>query len=163
MTPGEATGALDPAPFRAELLGLYAELDAAVAAHGPVCQLSGRCCRFAEYGHTLFVSAPEVALLLADAPRPSRALDEGATCPWQDARGHCTARQARPLGCRVYYCDPAYQPHATDLGERFVGKLKALVDAHDLPWSYAPLHSHLHAARSAGRFSPDHAGRPTAS
>ena len=38
-----------------------------------------------------------------------RPLDQGATCPWQDSRGHCTAREARPLGCRVYYCDPAFE------------------------------------------------------
>ena len=74
--------------FRDALRALYAELDAEVAAaRARSAELSGRCCRFAEYDHTLFLSAPEAALLLADAPPPSRPLDDGATCPWQDARG----------------------------------------------------------------------------
>ena len=143
---------LDPAPFRAALRALYADLDADVARHGPACRLSGRCCRFAESDHTLFVSAPEAALLLADAPPPARPLDDGATCPWQDRLGRCTARDARPLGCRVYYCDPAYGPHAPALSESSIARLKRLVDDLDLPWDYAPLHHHLHAARAAGRF-----------
>jgi hypothetical protein len=143
---------LDTSRFRADLHALYAALDAEVARLGPVCQLSGRCCRFAEYGHTLFLSAPEAAMLLDEAPAPVRPLDGGETCPWQDAPGRCTAREARPLGCRVYYCDPSYQSHAETLSETFIGRLKRLVDEHDLPWDYAPLHRHLDRAASAGRF-----------
>ncbi len=60
-----------------ELRALYAELDAEVARLGPVCELSGRCCRFIEFGHTLFVSEAEVGYLLAAAPRPQRAAGSG--------------------------------------------------------------------------------------
>ena len=132
----------------AELRALYHELDAEVAALGPVCQLSGRCCRFKEYGHTLFVSTLEAQLLLESAPEPVRSLDQGDTCPWQNALGHCTARDCRPLGCRVYYCDPSYERSAHDLSERFVGRLKALTDKHALSWNYAPLHCHIELARA---------------
>ena len=135
---------LDPSTFRIPLLRLYDEVDAEVRRLGPVCDLSGRCCRFEEYGHTLFLSAPEAALLVADAPAPSRPVDDGATCPWQDDRGHCTARDARPIGCRVYFCDPTYQGQAPVVSETFIGRLKALVDDLGLPWNYAPLHRHLH-------------------
>ncbi len=140
------------AAFRESLHALYTELDIAIAARAPVCQLSGRCCRFEEYGHTLFVSEPEAALLLSEAPAPSRPLDDGKTCPWQDDRGRCTARDARPLGCRVYFCDPAYQSEAPALSERYLGRLKRLVDAFDLSWNYAPLHRHLARAEAEGRF-----------
>src|SRR4051794_24488272 len=85
---------LDVDAFRDALMAIYAELDAEVARRAPVCQLSGRCCRFAEYDHTLFLSSAELGVLLADAPEPSRPLDEGETCPWQDDRGRCTARGA---------------------------------------------------------------------
>jgi hypothetical protein len=134
----------------AELRALYKELDAEVAELGPICQLSGRCCRFKEYGHTLFVSTPETQLLLESAPEPCRPLDRGETCPWQDAHGHCTARDCRPLGCRVYYCDPSYERLAYDLSERYVGRLKELTDKHGLPWKYAPLHRHLDLALARG-------------
>jgi hypothetical protein len=137
---------------RDPLAVIYKELDAAVAEAGPACALSGRCCRFEEYGHTLFLSAPEAALLLADAPPASRPLDDGQTCPWQDAAGRCTAREARPLGCRVYFCDPDYEGRAPDLSERFLSRLKALIADRGWPWGYAPLHRHLHEAAARGEF-----------
>jgi hypothetical protein len=130
----------------AELRALYRALDAEVALLGPVCQLSGRCCRFKEYGHALFISTPEAQLLLESAPEPCRPLDGGDTCPWQNAHGHCTARDCRPMGCRVYYCDPSYERLAYDLSERYIGRLKVLTEKHGLPWNYAPLHRHLDLA-----------------
>jgi Fe-S-cluster containining protein len=160
MSAPDDSPALDPEQFRAPLRALYADLDADVAALGPTCRLSGRCCRFAEHGHTLFVSAPEFALLRADAPPPCRPLDDGATCPWQDDLGRCTARDARPLGCRVYYCEPTYQEHAHRLSESYIARLKRLADAHGLPWAYAPLHRHLHAAWAAGRWPTSTAADP---
>ena len=143
---------LDVDRFREALLGVYEELDAEVSRLAPACLVSGRCCRFEEYGHTLFASAPEMALLLADAPPPPRALDEGATCPWQDDRGRCSARGARPMGCRVYFCDPSYQAMAPEIAEAGIVRLKALVDELGLPWDYAPLHRHLRRAEAEGRF-----------
>ena len=131
-------------PFHSELRELYAQLDAAVARLAPVCRISGRCCRFREYGHTLFLSAPEFEYLLSEAPDPVRPLDDGETCPWQDDHGRCTAREARPLGCRVYFCDPSYQDAAPELSEHSIAGLKRLTERHGLPWSYAPLHRHLH-------------------
>ena len=139
-------------PFREELRAIYADLEAEIIALAPVCVASGRCCRFKEYGHTLFLSAPEAALLTADAPPPVRARDQGESCPWQDERGLCTAREARPLGCRVYFCDPAYQERSAALSEKYLRRLKRLVDAHGLSWSYAPLHVHLEAAADSGLF-----------
>jgi hypothetical protein len=141
-----------PTEFRAELAELYHDLEAEVARRGPVCQLSGRCCRFKEYGHVLFVSAPEIEVLLNEAPPPVRALDQGERCPWQDRQGRCTAREARPLGCRIYYCDPDYESELPEFGEAFLGRLKRLVEKHGLDWGYRPLHAHLRAARDEGRF-----------
>jgi hypothetical protein len=141
--PPGAGCATDSPPFHAELRELYAQLDAAVARRAPICQVSGRCCRFEEYGHTLFLSGVEADYLVSRAPKPARPLDEGRTCPWQDDRGRCTARDARPLGCRVFFCDPTYQDAAPELSEEFLARLKRLAERHDRPWDYAPLHRHL--------------------
>jgi hypothetical protein len=138
--------------LRSELGALYRELDQEIANHHPVCELSGRCCRFKDYDHTLFLSTPEAALLLADAPPPVRPLDEGETCPWQDARGRCGARQARPLGCRVFFCDPGFTSAGPQIAEVFITKLKRLAERHGWPWNYARLHDHLEQARAEGRF-----------
>ena len=54
--------------MRQRVMAIYAAADAAVAAAGPRCDASGRCCRFTEYGHTLFISQLEAEVLLAAAP-----------------------------------------------------------------------------------------------
>jgi hypothetical protein len=158
------THALPPAADRiphpesspeAELRTLYDQVDREVARLGPVCQLSGRCCRFAEYGHTLFVSTLEIRYLVAGAPRPSRPLDQGDHCPWQDQLGRCTARDARPLGCRIFYCDPTYQESAHEISERSITELKTITQRWDLAWNYATLHDHLVREQDEGRLSID--------
>ncbi len=158
MEPGPSLSSDALAEVRDELGALYREFDEAVAMMGPVCQLSGRCCRFKDYGHTLFLSAPEALLLVADAPQPPGQLDNGESCPWQDARGRCTARDARPLGCRVFFCDPSFETHAPELSETFLARLKQLASRHDWPWNYAPLHQHLRQARVEGRLKIAAAG-----
>jgi Fe-S-cluster containining protein len=116
---------------------IYAAADAAVAAAGPRCDSSGRCCRFKEWGHTLFISQLEADYLLANAP-PFAGPVTDAACPFQ-IDNLCTAREPRPLGCRVYFCDPRYQDTGAEISERFVRELKMLTDEFGLPWRYAPL------------------------
>jgi hypothetical protein len=127
--------------IRRQVLELYREVDAAVAAAGPVCVASGRCCRFKDYGHTLFLSNLEADVLLAGAP-PYEQPVSGDFCPFQKDK-LCTAREPRPLGCRVYFCDPAYQEAGQQISEQFLKRLKELADANHLPWRYAPLHHFL--------------------
>jgi hypothetical protein len=147
---GSTTVALESGP-QSELQSVYDEIDREVARLGPICELSGRCCRFREFGHTLFVSALELRYLVAGAPEPSGRLDRGDTCPWQDDRGRCTAREARPLGCRVFYCDPNYQEFAYEISERAIARIKQITQKWDLAWSYAPLHDQLFLERDEGR------------
>lgn len=128
--------------LRQAVLELYREVDAEVAAAGPVCIASGRCCRFAEYGHTLFLSHIEAEVLLADAPPYDPASVTSAFCPFQ--KGNlCTAREPRPLGCRVYYCDPNYQDRGVEISEKYLRRLKELAEIHQVGWRYAPLHVFL--------------------
>src|SRR5262245_12444368 len=139
--------------MRSDLRALYEKLDQTITRLGPRCALSGRCCRFQEFGHTLFLSAPELDFLLSGEPAPSRPLDDGETCPWQDSHSRCTARAARPMGCRIYFCDSDYEPKAFEVSEHFLAHLKRLTERHGLPWDYAPLHRHLHRAREEGQLS----------
>ena len=126
---------------------LYREVDAEVAAAGPVCAASGRCCRFKEYGHVLFLSNLEAEVLLAAAPPYERPVTPDY-CPFQ--KGNlCTAREPRPLGCRVYYCDPAYQETGNRISEKYLRRLKELAEAHGVEYRYAPLHHFLNAPEEA--------------
>ena len=130
-----------PSDLRRQILELYADVDREVAAAGPVCVASGRCCRFKEWGHTLFVSNLEAEVLLADAP-PYEGPVSADFCPFQKDK-LCTARDPRPLGCRVYFCDPNYQTAAQQITEKYLRRLKDLAEAIGLPWRYAPLHHFL--------------------
>ncbi len=123
---------------------LYAAVDGDIAAAAPVCELSGRCCRFKEYGHTLFLSRTEAELLLEPGLPAGAAIDD-ASCPYQ-VGGLCTARERRPLGCRVYFCDPNYAGCAESISERYIAQLKQLHTATATPWEYRPLHHFLYEA-----------------
>jgi hypothetical protein len=141
--------------LRERVLAVYAAADAAVAAAGPRCDASGRCCRFKEYGHTLFISNLEAEVLLDAAPPYSRPVS-GDFCPFQ-ADNLCTARDPRPLGCRVYFCDPAYQATGAAISETYLRQFKELADEFGAGWRYAPLHHFLNAADGRG-LVPEPAG-----
>jgi len=140
---------------RRRVRAIYAAADAAVAAAGPRCDASGRCCRFKEYGHTLFVSQLEADVLLDAAPPFSGPVTPDA-CPFQ-VDNLCTAREPRPLGCRVYFCDPSYQETGQTISEMYLRQLKDLADELGVGWRYEPLHVFLneHMAGREGDFEPE--------
>src|SRR5437588_10569505 len=125
--------------IRRQVLELYQEVDRDVAAAGPVCVASGRCCRFKEYGHTLFLSNLEADVLLAAAPAYEGPVTPDF-CPFQQGN-LCTAREPRPLGCRVYYCGPAYQERSHAITEKYLRRLKVVAEESGIEWRYAPLHT----------------------
>ena len=135
------------------MLEVYAEADAAVRAAGPRCDSSGRCCRFTEYGHTLFISQFEADILLESAPPYAKPVTRDG-CPFQ-IDNLCTARDARPLGCRIYFCDPGYQETGNRITEEALTRLKRIADAYDAGWNYAPLHVFLNAADRPRDAAPD--------
>jgi hypothetical protein len=128
---------------------IYREAERDLAAAGPVCVASGRCCRFKEYGHTLFLSNLEADVLLHAAP-PYEQPVSSDFCPFQK-ESLCTAREPRPLGCRVYFCDPTYQETGQQISEKYIAKLKCLAEEFGISWHYAPLHHFLNQPESLTR------------
>ena len=131
--------------IRRRLFALYAEVDAAVAAVGPICDASGRCCRFKEYDHALFISQIEAEALIEAAPAFEQPVS-AEFCPFQKDN-LCTAREPRPLGCRIYYCDPSYQDTMYAVTESSLRKIKAIAEEFETGWRYAPLHLFLNEAK----------------
>jgi Fe-S-cluster containining protein len=139
QTPPEES--LNEFSWAIELQVLYDDLDATIRESGPVCDLSGRCCRFKEYGHTLFLSRPEAQLLLKEGLPANSQIDE-ASCPFQ-INGLCTAREKRPIGCRIFFCDPNYAGKGESISETYVDRLKRLHDDSGTAWEYRPMHDFL--------------------
>jgi Fe-S-cluster containining protein len=119
----------------AELAALYARVDAEIAARNPRCELSGRCCDFPRSGHRLYATVPEAAFSL-DAAGGSAPEAPSGLCPWW-VDGRCANRAGRPLGCRIYFCDPGWTDAMPDVYERYHAELRALHERHGLPYRYA--------------------------
>src|SRR5690606_31629293 len=119
----------------------------------PVCEISGRCCRFQEYGHRLYISRPEAEILLETGLPAETVIDDGL-CPFQRER-LCTARERRPLGCRIFFCDPNYTEQMETLSEQSIARLKQLHLEYEIDWEYGPLHEFLREYVAARASSGD--------
>ena len=134
MDPAPAAGEELPAAAMEALTELYARVDALLAEHQPICKRSGLCCDFPRSDHELWSSALETAYARQAVggevpPAPS------GLCPWH-VEGSCRNREGRPLGCRLYFCDPAWAGPMPDAYERFHAELKALHEEHGVGYRY---------------------------
>ena len=133
---------------------ILAAVDVDVAARRPVCRASGRCCKFEEYGHRLYVTGVEmmhfagvhvngeIKNLKSEISNGSVvslpqffATAEPKGCPYQ-IEGLCTAREARPLGCRIYFCDENAQAWQNEVYEKYHGQLRAVHERFGVPYRY---------------------------
>jgi len=118
----------------------YEGLDAEIASHRPLCWNRGTCCKFRQYGHRLFVTPLELAYFMAGEAQPVRATAEDR-CPYQtegrhQVEGRCTARDQRPMGCRIFFCQAASRHWQPDLTERSLEKLQELHDRFGATYAY---------------------------
>jgi Fe-S-cluster containining protein len=117
---------------------IYRDLQAAIDQRKPICSASGRCCRFEEFGHRLYVTTIELAAFLYDSETGSvtpQAAWDGTGCPFQVA-GLCGVHSIRPFGCRIFFCDSTSTQWQNDQYEHFHGQIKALHDRLNVPYFY---------------------------
>ncbi len=147
---------------------LYADLDTVIAAHAPICRNQGHCCKFDTYGHKLYVTTVELIHFARGNrhqwPRPptdpqSATRNPLSTCPFQ-VQGRCTARQHRPLGCRIFFCDPAARPWQEPEYERRLAALKRIGAEFGVEYRYTEWLSAVRVVAVAWGIenSPDTAG-----
>lgn len=126
---------------------LHARAGREIELASPVCVASGRCCRFEEFGHRLFVTGLEAALTLErlgrtpTRERVERALHEG-DCPYQVDR-LCSIHPHRPLGCRLFFCDPSADAWMPRLSQELHDRLRALHAVWSIPYRYSEWRSLL--------------------
>ena len=124
----------------ATMRSLYAAIEAATLERRPRCDQSGRCCHFDRFGHRLYSTGLEVASFLRKLNRPvsahelARSEREGV-CPFL-VDGLCSVHDMRPMGCRIYFCDPTASDWQNDLYERSHHRIAALHEEQDIPYRY---------------------------
>jgi Fe-S-cluster containining protein len=130
---------------------LYASVQREVEARRPRCEISGRCCRFEEYGHRLFVTTMELAAFAHDLDQarefgrlPATAEWNGTGCPFQVAK-LCGVHSIRPFGCRMFFCDATATDWQNQTYERFHADLRRLHDAMAVPYRYIEWRAALRA------------------
>lgn len=128
----------------------YESLDAAVDAHRPTCWNKAACCKFGEFGHRLYVTSVEVAFFVGGLRNDWQPPTDEDRCPYQ-VDGLCTARAHRPMGCRVFFCDPASSHWQGDEYERCLARLKAICSDHGVEYHYVEW---LSALRALSRLIP---------
>jgi Fe-S-cluster containining protein len=119
-----------------ELEAVYAALADELAELRPLCQTSGRCCRFKESGHELWTTRLELDYLLDHGGPPAAPPRPEGVCPYLK-HGLCSVRDHRMLGCRIYFCDPSYAAAMGPLYERYHRRIKEVHRNHGLPYEYA--------------------------
>jgi hypothetical protein len=143
-------------PLRAELLALYAEVDAELEGWRCACSRcpspggapEAPCCHFAVTGREPYPTAIELeevrhAMRAAGVvARDSRRLPlaDGRPCPLLSDAGRCRIYASRPFGCRTFFCKGAEAPFgsrakisrgAVNALGRLVANLSARFDPRD--------------------------------
>src|SRR5262245_41968952 len=110
------------APDLDALRAIYDDADRLL--EGWSCAASADCCRFGETGREPYLWPNERALVsraLARRGAPRRPLRVIGDCPLLDREGRCSIYEARPFGCRTFFCaratGPARRPPRAALAE----------------------------------------------
>jgi len=124
-------------------------VERSVADRAPRCDLSGRCCDFDRFqgGHRLYVTGLELAWTLLQPVRisahaaPMRLIDQpratphDGACPFQKNR-LCTVHTIRPIGCRLFFCDPAAESWQQTMYAHFLAEIRRPHDRHAVAYRY---------------------------
>ena len=135
---------------------VYVDLQVEVDVRRPLCVVSGRCCRFEEFGHRLFVTTLELAAFVHGLGKtdPARVQGwDGSGCPFQ-ARKLCGVHAIRPFGCRMFFCDATSTEWQNQAYERFHARLKQLHEELGVPYFYVEWRAALEMVGAIDAFNP---------
>jgi Fe-S-cluster containining protein len=131
---------------------IYHDLQAEIDRRKPLCAASGRCCRFEEFGHRLFITTIELAKfahdreggVLSDEVMESVGNWDGRGCPFQ-VEGLCGVHLIRPFGCRIFFCDSTATDWQQEQYEHFHAQMKQLHQEMGVPYYYVEWRQGLRA------------------
>ena len=114
--------AMQNAELLAEIQDILNSALVEIESFDPDCKACGNCCDFANFGHRLYVSTGELANLISQSPIDADEI-EHLKCPYQQ-NDLCLARNARPLGCRLFFCDEKINDQYQQIYEDCYAKIK---------------------------------------
>jgi Fe-S-cluster containining protein len=123
---------------RRAVRNVYLALQDAIDLRQPICRTSGRCCKFDEYGHRLFVTTMEFGTFLRELHDRTKArpfTGAGPICPFQ-IDNLCSVHDVRPFGCRIFFCDETATDWQQQQYARFHVELKRLHALLEIPYFY---------------------------
>jgi Fe-S-cluster containining protein len=141
----------------AELGGVYAMVANQIAARGPACWASGRCCNFKASGHLLYTTGLEAAATIAGLATLGRGAPSRAEVEAAEARGDCpflimnacSVHTIKPMGCRVYFCDQGATTWQEQLSERALRAIREIHERHGIEYRYTEWRALLGALSQA--------------
>lgn len=150
--------ASERAEVEVAVAAVYDHLRDVIELQRPRCDASGRCCRFEDFGHRLFVTTMELATFLRGLRGQGAAASgwdgtfrwDGTGCPFQGDR-LCGVHAIRPMGCRLFFCDPTSVAWQHGEYERFHGHLRRLHAELQVPYFYVEWRQALMAVGLAPR------------
>ena len=120
---------------RAAVNQIYHDLQQQIDARRPKCLISGRCCRFEEFGHRLYVTTLELATFLHDLKESPDPNWSGEGCRFQKSK-LCSVHTIRPFGCRLFFCDSTSTDWQHEQYQLFHTRLRQLHDELAVPYFY---------------------------
>ncbi|MCD4830273.1 MAG: YkgJ family cysteine cluster protein [Anaerohalosphaeraceae bacterium] len=120
---------------------IYDWIDKEVDSLQNSCESCGKCCDFADFGHKLYVSPPEMVYF---AQNVTVLPMTKSICPYQKD-GLCSVYEHRFAGCRIFSCGKNAEARAdlaekqAILSEKALGKFKDICITHDLDYFYTDL------------------------
>ncbi len=150
------------APVKSALQALHEHAANVTALHRPICLASGRCCNFKTHDHILVVTGLEAAWTLRNSKRivtaeaAEAAVFTGA-CVFLTGN-QCSIHEARPTGCRSYFCDKGDETWQAKLAETMHRSIRQLHDELNIPYLCAEwgwLVKSLSIAQQRGVLSED--------
>ena len=134
----------------AGLTAIYRQLENELAQLNPGCNGCGTCCSFGDFDHVLYASGIEIDFIVRHAHVPDFTVSDNI-CPFLKDN-HCSIREFRTLGCRVFYCNPHYQEVSHEVYEKHYRMIKELYNKHAIPWKYQPFLNQLKEAPNSTLF-----------
>lgn len=152
----EVSAAADRPDVIAAVTEIYRRVQGQIDARQPVCQMSGRCCRFESFGHRLFVTTAEMAAFGRQLPTTQACQTpwDGAGCLYQIG-GRCSVHGIRPFGCRIFFCDATSTQWQQEQYEQFHAEIRALHDRLGVPYLYVEWREALRATSVIAECEPD--------